>query len=98
MNDREVLRDHLNNEAVYVFKSGMVAGAFYLQGDTSGSSHTLSVQALLQALHNLGLDVQGWKPEPTLRELVEDLLIRTLNVRQAERAEQLIELIQGYKP
>lgn len=96
----EVVKERLSGDDFRVYKSALVEGGVYIETrvNVGGDGFTFNVEELLQALHTLGYNVQGWVPTKTLQEQVVDLLASTMCVPQPERAEKIIELIQGYKP
>lgn len=66
--------------------------------DQSDGYFSMDVSVLLQGLHDLGFDVQGWEPKKTLHDQVSDVLNETTWTSRDDRITRLIELIQGYKP
>lgn len=94
---REVVPEHLTGEDISVYKSAVITEGIYFETE-DGEGFTIKVGPLLQALHNLGFDVLGFKPKETLQEQLVTLLSSTTYTDQRQRAEKIIELVQGFKP
>lgn len=96
----EVVQERLSGDDFRVYKSALVEGGVYIETRVTGGGDgfTFIVEELLQALHSQGFDVRGFEPRKTLNEQVEDLLTANLAMKQPERARQIIELVQGFKP
>lgn len=96
----EVVEERLGGHGFRFYKSALVEGGVYIEfpGNDAVNGCTFNVEELLLALHNLGFDIQGWEPKKTLQEQVTDLLRATTSMVHPERAEKIIELVQGFKP
>mgnify|MGYP001009840939 CR=1 FL=1 len=93
----EVVQERLSGDDFRVYKSAMITEGIYFETE-DGEGFTIKVGPLLQALHNLGFDVLGFKPKETLQEQLVTLLSSTTYTDQRQRAEKIIELVQGFKP
>lgn len=58
---------------------------------------SLKFSDLMQGLHDLGYDVQGWRPKLTLQERVENYLKNSANVGWEGRAATIIKMVEEDK-